>query len=219
MKVLAIGVSSTQSIGYLIGQSLEAKHGHVPHYMGRSDLRETLGFRYYIGDAEKAADSIIHHVRPEVIIYAAGKFTRAQPLDNFFVTEEVAAHIHAKTIGALAILAGASKANGVRRLVFLGGREVSGEEGYAAYTCGNAAMWGLTQFAARHEKNFTTHFIDMPRVENTSMGDKFLLDPATSKHGSESVPVENVIAAVEDIIGGEYPSGSRVVLGDEKWTT
>jgi|GEM_PF-2557547 len=217
MKVLAIGASSPQSLGYLIGQHLEKVHGHVPHYMARTDVkkgRRMLGIRYFQGHAEDDVESIIHQVKPEIIIYAAGVFTPAKSLDELVVTKEVKAHIVAKSIGVLATLAGAAKTTPVRKVIFLGGRRVSEEPGYAAYTGGNGFMWAMVQFAAKHEKRFTTHFVDMPPVLGSAMGDKYIADPATADKTAGAVSVEDVIRVVEAIIAGGFPSGYRNVLGE-----
>ncbi len=233
MNILVVGASSSKSIGHQVGEHLRKTGGHKLKYACRVQKTIILGLRprprFVALDATDPSWTymVFERIKPDVVIHVAGTYTTTRPIGEIGDWGGVYDHILAKSHGVLSVLDAAARVGTVRHMILLGGREVSGHKGYAAYTCGNGAMWALTQFAARHVRYFKTYFIDMPLVEGTAMAKKYLQDPATVEY-LETVPeiisvntisISVVIAAVEAILRDEHASGDRIVLGNKKWTT
>ncbi|HEY4517247.1 MAG TPA: NAD-dependent epimerase/dehydratase family protein [Candidatus Paceibacterota bacterium] len=209
MRILIVGASSKKSIGYLVGECLKKK-GHNILYASR---RGSLGEKC---DLLIQADvlRLFRSFQPEVVIHAAGVFTRPQRIGKAKMHSKMADHILAKSYGTLALLDAARRTPGVRHAIALGGRAVSSDPGLAIYTAANGALWALTQFAAQHLSNhFATYYVDLPLIENSTMARR--LFPESSPDGS--VSAGGVAVVVEEALRGQHQSGRRIVLGEE-WT-
>ncbi len=114
------------------------------------------------------------------------------------------------------VLNAAVRIGTVRQIIFLGGREVSAHEGYAAYTCANGAMWALVQLVARHIETVLVYYVDLPLVEGSTMANRYLTDPAKKDLRDGVVSIEEIAVTINSILAGNRASGCRIVLG-EAW--
>ena len=216
MKILIIGASTAQSIGYQVGERLRVD-GHIVLYSSRRSKLQDAGMCFQACDVTKPrqTEKLFKTSLPEVIIYAAGVFSNAQALGSIKDWSAIHAHLQAKSIGAIATLNAAVRIGMVQRIIFLGGREISAHEGYGAYTCGNGAMWALVKFAARHIRTITAHYIYLPMVIGSTMANRYLEDPAKKDSHGGAVSIEEVSATIESILEGKHDTKNRIVLGEE----
>lgn len=215
MRVLIIGASSPQSIGFQIGEMLRATDHEILYASRREKWQENISFQSC--DATKAREvaKLFKAFLPEMVIYAAGVFSNTQSLGAINDWSMPRAHIEAKTIGALAVLDAAVRIGTVKRVIFLGGREVSAHDGFAAYTCANAAMWGLVKFATKHVRQFSTHYIDLSMVEGSTMANLYLSDPARKKSTDGAISIDVLTEVIQAILAGKCAAGERIILGQE----
>lgn len=211
MKILILGVSSKTSVGYTVGEILR-KQRHVVHYASRTSQIDLACDVTVPRELERT----FREVSPEVVIHAVGVFCRAQKLGSIRrVTVED--HLLAKSLGTLLVLNAAEAAGTVHSVIAFGGREISSNPGYAAYTIANGAMWSALQFANRHTK-LRCYFLELPLVEGSKMASQYLADPSTAKpeSGTTTTPTE-VAGKVEEILAGEHNPNRRVCI-NERWT-
>ena len=206
MKVVILGASSKKSIGYHVGEHLVAA-GHKVVYASRSGK---LGLRCDSTNPRQIF-GLLKKEKPSVVINAAGVFLPSVRLGLARDWKKTEQHLLAKSLGALVVLDAAIAVKGITHFIALGGREISGDPGFAAYTAGNGSLWALVRFAAKHTR-IKTYFIDMPTIEGSTMESKHLQRMRLT--GSRvSVKAEVVTNAVVEILSGKHESGSRIILG------
>ncbi len=218
MRILIIGASSKMSLGYQLGEQWKKERGHDVFYASRSGK---LGSKCDVTDHRQVL-RLVEKTQPDTIIQAAGIFFPAQELGKIEDYKKIQRHILAKTYGTLLLLDAAARVKRVGNFVVLGGREVSGLSGYAGYTCGNGGAWALIQFAARHLSQLRTFFVDLPLVDDTTMGLKFKADYGTlSARNGPSVDAEGVLYIVSSLVEGSVAghrigrSGDRLILNQD----
>jgi len=212
--MLVIGASTEESLGYQVGESVRQLLGCRVEYASRSGF---LGRQCDVRDATMVRN-IVNDVRPHVIVQAAGVYSDGQELHELGATTllpSMYAHILAKSIGTLLLLGAAVATGGVRHFVAFGGREVSSAPSYGVYTAANGAMWSVVEFANRHT-NIRSHLIDLPLVEGSAMGKRFLEDTKVNADVSGAIPMQTVTETVLSILRDEVEPG-RIILG-EGWT-
>src|SRR5262245_39741520 len=98
MKILIVGATSKESVGYNAGEALR-EHGHTPAYASRSGK---LGIVCDIGNPNQIRRLLVRE-KPDVIIHAAGVFSSPRALGRIDEWKKVRAHLDAKSFGALAL--------------------------------------------------------------------------------------------------------------------
>lgn len=218
--IMVFGASSKRSLGYLVGESwklstlpeIERVDNRV-YYASRSGrLGRKCDITRYKQVGKMFRDIAGH---PSAVIQAAGVYTPARRLGESLYDPAVHAHILAKSVGTMNLLDAAVRSTRVRNFIVFGGREMSSNPGYVFYTAANGAMWSLVQFANRHTR-LRAYFIDLPLVERSAMGKKFLADPGVDVDPTGVIPVQVVTDTVTKIMRGEVEPG-RIILG-EGWT-
>lgn len=211
MRILIVGASSEQSVGYLVGESLKQKdHGIL--YASRSG---TLGEKCDICHQSDVL-RVFRIFQPDVVIQAAGVFTSPQRLGRARMRTKMADHILVKSYGMFVGLDAAMRTPSVRHVIVFGGREVSSDPRLAVYTAANGALWALVRFAAQHlSEHFASYFIDLPLIENSTMA---IMMAFSDKRPDGSLSADRVAETIEEILCGRHEPGTRIVLGEKNWT-
>lgn len=209
MKILVIGASSKNSIGYQVGEHLRHSGNHTPIYASRSGK---VGVRCDITD-QKQVRLLVTKMQPDVVILGAGVFAKPANLGTIRDWKKSIAHIQAKSIGALAVadaMAGSKKRP--RSLITLGGRDISASTSFAPFTVGNGALWALTRFVAKHT-SMRAYYIDLPFVYGSAMAKQY--SKQTGKNMDSVISLEMVARAIERILKGTARNGARIMLGEK----
>lgn len=206
-KVLIVGASSKNSIGYHVGEYLRSR-GYEPVYASRSGK---LGMKC---DLESPAEikKLLAMGKPGVVIHAAGVFNAPQAVGAISEWSKVFAHLYAKSSGALMLADAVVASKSCRVFIALGGREISDECGFVAYTIGNGALFGLIQFMAAHTP-IQSFFVDMPFIRSSTMEKAY--QKATDQ-GPRGRSVNDVCRTVENILDGKNKNSARVVIGKKR---
>lgn len=215
MKILVIGASANASIGKLIGDQLK-QNGHEISYASRSGR---LGLICDTTTPKQVID-LLSRQKPEIIIHAAGVFSKPNKLGAINDWENIKYHFLAKSLGALAVVNAATRCRNVKKIIMLGGRKISSAEKFASYTIANGALWSLVEFTARHTA-MEIYYLDLPLVSNSAMSSLYLstLPKAEKKSLSEQqIPADKIIRVIQRIIAGKYKNGSRIILGNKAQT-
>ena len=214
MKILILGVSSKNSVGCMVGEILR-QDGHEVRYASRKRKLNNL-----VCDitGSRQVRQLLREIRPEVVIHAAGVFTRAQELGLVTGMKPITRHVLAKSVGMLALLDAAAKGYAkVQYVIAFGGREVSSNPGYAAYTIANGAMWSALQFANRHTK-LGCYFLELPLVEGSTMAAQYLADRNTDKSRvGDAISPSDIARVILEILADKRNPKERVVLNPD-WT-
>lgn len=205
MKTVILGASSDKSLGYHIGTYLEKKSGHSVVYASRSGK---LGIKCDTNEP-KQVGALLANEKPNLVVYAAGVYSEPQILGSFKKYTEVNSHILSKSFGALVVANAVAATPSVKTFIILGGREISSDPGFAAYSVANGALWALVSFFAKHKKTPKIYYVDLPLIKNTTMGQLY-----TISHGSsvDQASPETIIDTVSKIIDNKYRSGSRIIV-------
>ena len=207
MNILIFGASTKNSIGYHLGESLRLI-GHKISYASRSGR---LGFQC---DVTVAADvrRVLQRFEPDAVVLCAGVFVPPHVVGSIETWDKIATHLSAKTLGALIVFDELTRLGKITQVIVLGGREVSSDPGFAPYTIGNSALWGLMRFLNRHT-SLSVFYVDLPFVENSTMQQAYLRAKHTDPHAALSgISPSHVTQAVLRILCGQSKS-KRIILG------
>lgn len=208
MKAIIFGASSYTSLGYYLGQYLKHTHGYDILYASRFGK---LGIRCDINNSKKVI-TILSKEKPDIVINAAGVYSRPQVLGIFKEFDKAKSHILSKSFGALVLADAAAKVPSVKCIIMLGGREISSNAGFAAYSVGNGALWALVSFFANHHPATNIFYLDLPLIKNTTMGKHY---SALKGNSDEQTAMQSVTRIIKKIIQGRYRSGSRIIIGKQ----
>lgn len=211
MKVVIFGASSHTSLGYYIGDYLAHKNKYDVIYASRSGK---LGLKCDVTNP-KEISSVFSKQKPNLVIYATGVFSKPELVGKFKDWEPMKKHILAKSLGILVLANEAIKSKSMRKLIVLGGRDISAEPGFAAYSIGNGALWSFVRFFAKHKKEVATYYVDLPFIKNSTMEKNYMqtkngFSLSTFNKSSTDIKVLNDI--IQKIIKGKYKSGSRFIV-------
>lgn len=205
MNILILGASLKTSIGYTVGELLQTE-GHTITYASRSGK---LGVQCDITDP-RSIKKVVATSKADAVIIAAGIFLNSGHVGKLKETDRVRQHLLAKSFGALVVADALVAARPDAQLIVFGGRDVSGDPGFAPYTIGNGALINLIKFLDRH-KSVDAYYLDLSFVEDSTMEKAFAARTGKStKHGN--IAVADVAAAIRKILLRKERR-RRIVLG------
>ena len=200
MKTLIIG-GKKGNIGGFIGNNLFGETKTVCR-----NSQESLD----IGDRRQVAE-IIKRYRPDNIIVAAGFYPKTEKLGSIKDWKGVYECLQTKIIGALNVINFAVKYK-VKKLIIIGGSEISSDPKFCHFTIANGALWSAVNFAAKHTKT-KTYYLELGVVLTSPMGNKYtknLSKKDKNKIFSASVKMQDVLDEVVKIIKNEHKNGERI---------
>lgn len=208
MKVLIIGASSKTSVGYYIGEYLRETFRCEVIYVSRSG---GLGVNCDLNEyhqVNKLFDRC-HLSEDDVVINTAGVFTCPQLMGDFENLTGVKDHLLVKSYGAW-LLGEVCVKRSVGKLIMLGGREsVSGNGAFSVYDTANGSLWAVVKTISEHHLTPKVYYLDIPAIRNSTM----LNNIGQVDEGYQAtIGSFKVNQAVESIINGLYPSGTRIVV-------
>ena len=149
-------------------------------------------------------------------VLAAGIFLATRQLGQTGNWQNLQKHLSAKSIGSVILVDAAVRFGSVSQFIAIGGRAVSADPTYIAYTCGNGALFAAVQFANRHT-SIKSYMLDLPLVDGSAIGDKFLSASREQGDRAGGIGVERVMHVVDDIVSGREQR-ERIVVGAEQWS-
>ncbi|HAR54860.1 TPA: hypothetical protein DCR79_01025 [Patescibacteria group bacterium] len=209
MKIIIFGVSSKSSVGYLLGQQLNAHDKLQIIYASRSGK---LGYKCDITNP-RFVQKLMSKEKSDVIINAAGVFSTPQKLGNFNDWSKVKQHILARSFGSLILADAAIKSSNVKKIIMLGGRATSSDAGFAAYSTSNGALYALTQFISQYTK-LSVYYVDLPMITDSTMA-KALLGSGPKLTAIKSTDVKMITAVIKKILSNKYRDGTRIIVNKE----
>lgn len=208
MRVLILGASSKRSIGFCVGEYLK-KRGHSIVYASRSGK---LGVSCD-STKPKSVRALIAKVKPSAVILGAGVFSPAH-LGKIYSWRTIREHVEVKSTGALVV---ANAFLGVRSIskffIVLGGRELSSDPTFIAFTLGNGALWALVRFLNLHT-SLLAYYIDMPTIEGSAMAKKYNSKNRNTMNGAVSADV--VASTIATLLDRKVRGNARVLIGESE---
>lgn len=198
MKTLIIGGGS---IGYKLAELLQGEVRVVSRSNGCDIARPNQ------------VQEAVSGFEPDTVVVSAGSYPELAEIGQIKDWREIANLIVAKTLGAMVVLDAAVKC-GVKKIIVLGGSEVSGDPRFVHFTVGNGGLWAACQFASLHTR-LEVYYLELGVVSGSEMGEAYVTSLTVEKQAKVremAVSYEDIANEIARIQGGEIPAGSRVQI-------
>ena len=207
MKILIIGGSGEGSIGFAIKPLLST---NVVDCVSRH--YSTVDGKYCDVQNPNEVEVIIKEVKPDVIIFAVGKYLLTN-FENNFSWPIISELVSSRILGGM-IVSETALRHEVKKIIFLGGTMIGTDSRMIHYKPLNAALWNLVQCLTIHTM-IDAFYLELGLVYPSKIGVDYVADLLPEdkiKCLNTAVSPKDIVRAIEQILFGEIPRGSKLIV-------